>query len=378
MPESPVRIVYLCSTLRRTGPTSQLLNLVTYLDRRLFDPVIVTLSPEPADTMRASFDASGVPVRSLALSRLRGALHRGWRRDVGRLAGALDGSSVIHSHGIRGDVISVRHFSGLPRVATARNYPDDDYPMKFGPFAGRWMARSHYRAFRAHPCVVACSATLAEQLRGHGVAAQFIRNGVDTSVFRPAGAAERSRLRDELGLPADARVGVAVGALSTRKDPLAIVRAMQSATEPDLVLVFVGAGELEAACRREAGGDARIRFEGQAEEVSNYLRAADFLVSASRSEGLPNAVLEAMACGLRVVLSDIGPHRELLQLAPASGVTFPVGDGHALAAALRNATHGDAAGDPGSAARLAALLGAERMSLQYQAIYRRLAARSAA
>ena len=196
--------------------------------------------------------------------------------------------------------------------------------------------------------------------------------------FVAAGAAERARLRDDLGLPQGARVGVSIGALSTRKDPLVIVQAMQSVAERDFVLLFVGAGELEAACRREASDDARIRFTGQVTDVANNLRAADFLVSASRSEGLPNAVLEAMACGLRVVLSDIGPHHELLQLAPAAGAAFPVGDANALAEALRHEARRDTPVNPESTAGLSKLIGARRMSQQYQAIYRDLAARSAA
>ena len=240
-----MRVVYLVSTLRRAGPTSQLLNIVRHLDSRQFEPTIVTLSPEPADSMRDAFEAASIPVRTLALSRLEGAIHRGWRRDIGRLLGAaLDNRMVVHSQGIRGDVIASRRLAGLPRVATARNYPSDEYPMKFGPLAGRWMARSHFRAFRAHPCVVACSSTLSEQLREHGIAAAVIRNGVDTSVFRPAMAPERARLREQLGIPPAARVGVSIGALSTRKDPVVIVRAMKSIEDADLVLVFVGEGGL--------------------------------------------------------------------------------------------------------------------------------------
>ena len=366
-----MRVVYLVSTLRRAGPTSQLLNIVRHLDLRQFEPTVVTLSPEPSDSMQGAFDAAGVPVRTLALSRLQGAIRRGWRRDLGRLLGApLDERVVLHSQGIRGDVIASRRLAGLPRVATARNHPSDDYPMKFGPLAGRWMARTHLRAFRAHPCVVACSSTLAGQLRELGVTAEVIRNGVDNSVFRPAAAADRARLREELGLPPAARVAVSIGALSVRKDPQVIVRAMKSIDDPDLVMVFVGAGELEAACRREAGADPRMRFAGEVTDVERYLRAADLLVSASRSEGLPNAVLEAMACGLAVVLSDIGPHRELLGLSGGAGVAFAVGDDRALAQALRNGAAAGASNDPES-------LGAGRMSQQYQALYRRLAAGAA-
>jgi hypothetical protein len=73
---------------------------------------------------------------------------------------------------------------------------------------------------------------------------------------------------------------------------------------------------------------------------------------------------------LRVILSDIGPHRELLELAPAAGELVPVGDGQALAGALSRAA---AAGGVPPDATLRERLGAERMSKSYQDLYLRLA-----
>lgn len=366
-----IRIVFLVSTLRRAGPTSQLLNLVRHLDPARFDPVVVTLSPESPDSMLPDYRSLGTRVMSLSMSRLRAVLNRGWRRDIERLIGGrLDGTCIVHSQGIRADAIAARHLRGVARVATARNFPRDDYPLKFGRIAGRLMVRAHLRAFRALPNVVACSATLAAQLRGEGIAAAVIPNGVDSGTFRPAPPAERASLRGRLGLPAAARVGISVGALSARKDPVVLVRAMRATADPALELLFVGDGPLDAECRREALGDGRIRFAGQVADVENYLRAADFLVSASRAEGMPNAVLEALACGLRVVLSDIGPHRELLEIAPAAGEAVPPGDVPAFAAALgRAAAAAGAAPDDA----LLAQLGAERMSRSYQDLYLRLA-----
>jgi glycosyltransferase involved in cell wall biosynthesis len=367
--------LFLASTLRRGGPTTQLLNIVRYLDGDRFEPVVVTLSPEPADSMRGSFENLGVRVESMLLSRPRGMVHRRWRDDIARLAGAgLDEQCVIHSHGIRPDVISSKALSGLSRVATARNYPYDDYRMKYGPILGRWMARRHVRAFRAIPSVVACSATLARMLRSHGLDATVIRDGVDTSRFRPASPARRSQLRLELNLPESARVGVCVGSLIARKNPLGVVRAVRAVESPELVMIFVGGGALEQQGRREAHGDDRIRFAGHVDvdDVLRYLHAADFFVLASRSEGMPNAALEALACGLPVVLSDIDQHRELLQLAPSTGELFALDDGPALATALRRAASPMTTVTgllPGQASEI---FGAEQVSRRYQELYLRL------
>jgi glycosyltransferase involved in cell wall biosynthesis len=369
-----VRLVFLVSTLRRAGPTTQLLNIIRHLDRGTFLPRVVTISPEGSPSMIDEYRAAGIEVNSLALSRIRGAMNRNWRSNLERtVGGSLAGRVVLHSQGIRADVIASKYLHGVKRLATARNYPHDDYPMKFGPLLGRWMARSHLRALRALPVVIACSGTLAALLRRHGVESSVIRNGVDTACFRPARLDERARLRQHFAFVDGERVGVCVGELSQRKNPLAVIRALRSMNDRDLRMVFAGGGALEADCRREAAGDARIRFLGHVGEIVPLLQAADFLVSASRSEGLPNGVLEAIACGLPCALSDIGPHRELLEIAPWAGVQFPGGDEIALQSAMRLVASPSRQDAGAVAAQVVELIGAERMSHEYQRLYLRLA-----
>ena len=137
-------------------------------------------------------------------------------------------------------------------------------------------------------------------------------------------------------------------------------------------MIFVGGGVLEKQSRREAQGDERIRFTGHADNVLPYLHAADFFVLASRSEGMPNAALEALACGLPIVLSDIDQHRELLRLVPSMGELFALDDARALSDAIQRAATPTTAArglPPGQAAEI---LGAEQVSRRYQEIYLRL------
>jgi hypothetical protein len=182
------------------GPTSQLLNIARGLDREAFEPLVVTLSAEPSGSMQTSFARHGLPVKSLSMSRLRGALNRRWRDDLERVSGRRLEECVLHSQGIRADVISSQALSGVPRLATARNYPYDDYVMKYGGILGGWMARRHLQALRSLPLVVACSTTLASQLRPHRIETTVIRNGVDTTQFKPPTLDERARARVALGI----------------------------------------------------------------------------------------------------------------------------------------------------------------------------------
>ena len=374
---SPSRILFLVSTLRQSGPTMQLRNVVRHLDRSAFEPIIVTLSTEPADSMLDSFRELGVRVESLSMSRSRSLVERRWRPRIERAAGvSLDAGCMLHSQGVRADMISAR-LHGMPRVATVHNYPYDDYPLRFGRLQGSWMAWRHLQAFAALPGLVACSASLANELRRHGLRAAVIRNGVDTARFHAELPSARMRARARLGLPADARVGVCLGSLIPRKNPLAVVRAVVRSELRELAMIFVGGGVLDPGARREAGEDARIRFVGHCEDVLPYLQVADFLVSASRSEGLPTAVLEALSCGLPAVLSDIEPHREILKLLPGGGELCDPDRDAAFTAAIERAAGRAGGAREQLAARAGETFGAERVSRGYQELYRQALATQA-
>jgi len=123
---------------------------------------------------------------------------------------------------------------------------------------------------------------------------------------------------------------VSVGRLEQVKDPLALLAAFREVDDGSARLHFIGAGTLEPRLRHElrvSELDDRVELTGliPRDEVFARCAEADLFVSPSRGEGLPVAVMEAMASGCPVVLSDIPPHREI-----AAGVDFiplvPVGD----------------------------------------------------
>lgn len=115
---------------------------------------------------------------------------------------------------------------------------------------------------------------------------------------------------------------IAIGRLVEVKNPQVIVQAFQQSADQTSRLVYIGDGPLHAALvAQSAAGDqpARIEFTGliPREQVFPYLLNADLFISASWGEGLPVAVLEAMACRCPVLLSAIPSHQEI-----ATGVDF--------------------------------------------------------
>jgi glycosyltransferase involved in cell wall biosynthesis len=140
-----------------------------------------------------------------------------------------------------------------------------------------------------------------------------IENGLDIArVDRIAGYSRPRTLRHS-----DFTI-VAVSRLVDIKNPFSVIAAFQQSVDADSRLVYIGDGILRnsvIAETRKAGVENKIELTGliSREKVFEQLLGADLFVSASRGEGLPVSVLEAMACCCPVVLSDIPPHREIAQ-----------------------------------------------------------------
>lgn len=169
-----------------------------------------------------------------------------------------------------------------------------------------------------------------------------IPNGVDCQRFRPPTPEEKAALRSWLGLPAGATVTVSVANLLPVKGHIYLLKAiasLPSEIKEKLVLLLVGYGPLQESLQKEAALlnlHSVVRFLGrqESENVAKILRAADIFILASLWEGLPNAVLEAMATGLSVIATATGGVPELIR-DEKEGVLVPPKDPDALAAAIR-------------------------------------------
>ena len=164
-----------------------------------------------------------------------------------------------------------------------------------------------------------------------------IPNGVDLTLFAPATAEERRVLRARLGLPEDRVLCAFVGRLTPQKDPDLLLGAWAMGRWSKAHLVLIGDGPLRSRLEASVSSGPRkgqVTFTGAIADVARYLKAADLLVLPSRAEGMSNVILEAMACGLPVVATDVPGNREMLGGEDRAGLLVPAGNPAPLAEAI--------------------------------------------
>ena len=327
-----MKILYIVSTLRLCGPINQLFYIIKYLDNRRFKPIILTLSPEPKNSAWERFKKLDIAIYSLNISRWQGIF-----LGASKLKSFVSQANpdIIHSHGIRPDTLAAKYLTKYKTVATIRNYPYHDYPMKYGKVIGYFSAQQHINALKKIKLTVSCSYTIGNMIEKHGLKSSIICNGVDEDIYTSTSTEEKIELKQKLGLPLDSKIIVSVGALISRKQPDVIIRGfLASQVQENSMLLMVGNGTLLHSCQAIAVNSPNIKFIGQVNNVVEYLKVADCFISASLSEGLPNSVIEALSCGVPVCLSDIEPHQEILNLNQQAGVMFSTNNLEDLVAKL--------------------------------------------
>jgi glycosyltransferase involved in cell wall biosynthesis len=161
-----------------------------------------------------------------------------------------------------------------------------------------------------------------------------IPNCVDTRRFRPAPAL-RTASRQRWQLPDDALVIGSVARLSVQKRPEALLALLQRLRPafPTLYLLLAGSGPLEPALRNLAvtlGVERHVVFAGFQERVEEIMPALDLHLLLSRREGFGIATIEALACGVPAVASDVPGNADVLA-GLTGGVLVPIDDEDAVA-----------------------------------------------
>lgn len=327
-----MNIIYLVSDLRSAGPTNQAYNLMTGLRKFECKAWIVTLYEEREDSWMDRFIHAGINIHQLHANRknLFGAVLK-LERFIKE-----NQINVLHSSGMSADFVNRLVRSKVLKINTVRQ--------EFSALAegqsnlmklfSKFVTLTNHKAMNVR---VACSKALQKHLHDYSKGDyECVENGVDIDKYDVVDTIKKKELRNLLGIDDNVLIYISVGVLYTRKQNLALADAFVNCNLDNAILLIVGDGVEMDDLKNISKNNPNIRLIGKVLDPLPYYHCADIFVSASLAEGLPNTVMEAMACGLPCILSDIGPHKEILEYGPKAGTLFRTGDYQQLEQEFKN------------------------------------------
>lgn len=361
------RVLQLVANLDRGGGQEVVRTLARHLPGAGVDPVVVTLRDGP---LRAAIEGDGVPVEVVA-GRTRpitsgpGAVRELLRiRDDLAAVAVRHHASIVQTH-LLGSLdflaLSLRGRAGVRRVFwTVHNamleLRVDQVPASQRRLLGakRAAQRLAYRTGgrRVDGFIAVSTEVGAAVRRAYRPPADrlfVIPNGVD--VDRYGTEVDRGAVRERLGISETAPLAIVVAKLMEQKGHAVLLDALASLGHDatDLHTVLVGDGDLRAdleAQARRLGLDGRVHLVGARSDIPDLLAASDLFILPSRWEGLPMALLEALASRLPVIASSVSGTREVIEHG-THGLLVSPGDPRALADAIARMR-----ADPQGAARM--------------------------
>jgi glycosyltransferase involved in cell wall biosynthesis len=381
------RAVHVVSRLSVGGSVQQAILTAAYLRGLGWEVTLVHGQPQPHEgSMAALADRLGLDRIILpGLQRELGARDALAVYDARRLLASLR-PDVVHTHAAKAGAVgrlSARLAGVAVVVHTFHGHVLRGY---FGPARERGFRLVERGLTHLASRIVAVSEQVRDDLVELRVAApgriDVIPVGFEMDRL-VLGAAEhdalRARTRAELGL-GDEQVVLFVGRLvPIKRVDRFLAAARLLADRPGTVFVIVGDGEQRAALA--GSGDARllgtsVRFLGYRDDLPAIYHAADLAVLCSDAEGTPVSLIEAGACGLPVVATDVGGVRSVVT--PETGVVVAAGDVTGLATAMRTVLDAPQLarrlGGCGQA-RARQAFAVERLAADHDRLYRRLLAR---
>jgi glycosyltransferase involved in cell wall biosynthesis len=362
---APKRILHVIDSFDLGGAQEALVNLVAHRDRSRFEPEVATMHGRGIYWDR--FRALGVPVHSLSPHKL--APLYVWNLARLLLTGNFD---IVHCHLIASNFIAkpLAALVGVP-VRFNHDQANDEYRHRHRL---RLLLDALTNRLSTHICAVSQSIVefLERRERVPRAKISLVHNAIDLCRFTPS-PVRRAAVRQQWGMPLDAPIIGGVGRLNYQKNFALFIEiaAEVRRTHPHAHFVIAGTGPDEAMLRERASG--LVRLLGYVADTAPLFDAIDFLLMPSRFEGLPMAMLEAMAMRVPVIASRLDGIAEAIDDG-IDGLLASPGAREEFGAHIRALLD-----DPHRAAQLAARasekvrarFSAERMTREVEALYDR-------
>jgi len=297
------------STLKKSGPVRVVYNLIKGCVDEDIEFHVLSISKEPQNNLVNDFLKLNVIYKNLCLTRLSSILNG--KKVLFRYV-KTNKIVIIHLHGFRPNYLGSLCTIPVKTISTVHNNPYEDYKNRYGTVFGKIMSFSQNMFLKKIDKIVSVSksnSTLISSKINKKVTT--IENGIDTNKFKQLNKV-RKQLREKLELKDTDLLFISVGHLSPIKNPFILIEAFKKTEIKGSKLIFIGDGKLRKECESRIKNDNRIILLGHQDHVVDYLSASDVFISASITEGMPNAVLEAVSCNNILLLSNIPSHIDVL------------------------------------------------------------------
>ncbi len=296
-----MNIRHLISTAGLYGAERVVVDLATYTRAQGHQVAVWLLESPGVDEVMAALEEKRVPAERIVVG--RGGLPEVCLRLRKRIR--EEEVDILHSHGYRTDVAVglAGMFSSVRRVATCHTWYSNSIKLRLYEMVDKMALRLFHR-------VVVVSPQLRWEVKNAGIPLERVRLVLNGTNFLPSMITEGKSVRAEYGIKEESRLLLRVGRLDQDKGNETLLEAFAKGfAGQEAVLLFVGEGDERDALEQQVarlGIRDRVHFAGYRTDVGRFLQAADLFVLSSYKEGLPIALLEAMACRKPIVATEVG------------------------------------------------------------------------
>lgn len=302
------KICYITNSFKNCGPCNVLLSMLIGIDKQKYEVFLLTLLNENDRNYISKVKKYGINIIELNYSKSLLTLLK--RKDITDKINDYK-FDIVHIHGQITTIIV--HKVKAYKVVTVHNKLYEDFRGLYGPIKGYIITKLYINAMKKCDAIVSCSETSYNVCKKYLKNLTYIRNGIWFEKHTKDYVENiRKKIRHDLKIPNDAKVFIFAGRYNCAKNVITMLEFFKKSLKANEFLISLGDGPLFDECKKY--NSKNIIQPGFINNVTDYFFASDIYTSFSYTEGLPVSIIEALHCGLLLLLSNIDSHNEILNI----------------------------------------------------------------
>lgn len=297
-----MKILFVINYLKNGGPSRVVLNIINNLDKEKFEVNVLTLKNKNDKKVLEQLYSKNINVIQLNYKRNLNVLLN--LNKIRRIINGLN-IDIAHSHGLIPDIIVSN--GKYNKISTLHSILEEDYLDFYGKKYGTFLCKIHERYLNKFDLVSCCSKSVYEAMKDKIKKIDYVRNGIDFECPEV-----NENIRKDLDIPNDAIVYIFSGRLVTRKRIIELLNLFENNKKENEYLLVLGTGSLYDEVIKY--NSKQIKILGFKQDIYNYYAISDVYISNSFSEGFSISIIEALGCGLHLLLSENVSHLECFDI----------------------------------------------------------------